>query len=147
MTVDFLNEFEIRRLEELAQGEFPSSGWAKAILMLNKGASYGEAGRASGLTARQARYRRDKFLKQRLELFPGGASGDWVPASGSALHEGDDSAAVESRPDSGKKKKTAKAGKKDKKKKSKGTKKGKKKKKKKDKSKSGKKKKGKKKKK
>ena len=157
MTVDFLNEFEVRRLEELAEGEFPSNGWAKAILLLNKGASYGEAGKASGLTARQARYRRDKFLNQRFDMFPEGASGDWVPASERVEHEGGEiipeevaeaeNTALESQPGTAGKSKKPKTDKKGKKKMSEKSKTGKKKKKK-DKSKSGnkKKKKGKKKK-
>ncbi|MFN2159838.1 MAG: hypothetical protein ACK2U3_05360 [Anaerolineales bacterium] len=155
MVVDFLNEFEVRRLEELAEGEFPYNGWAKAILLLNRGASYGEAGRASGLTARQARYRRDKYLMQRLDMFPGGAAGDWVPASKTAFQETGESdiaageqvesGVVEPQPDFAESVEAAKIKNKSKKKKSEKSNKGKKKKKKKDKSKSGKKKKGKKK--
>ncbi len=121
MAADFLNDFEINRLEELAAGEFPYNQWAKAILLLNCGASYTEAGQGSGLTARQARYRRDKFLRQRLDMFLGGAAGDWVSASA----EGSVTAVGESQTDpdpgvkKGKSKKKTKKKKKKKKEKSK----------------------------
>ena len=137
MAADFLNDFEIDRLEELAAGEYPYNQWAKAILLLNWGASYSEAGQGSGLTARQARYRRDKFLRQRLEMFQGEADGGWVPVSA----EGSVTAVGESQPDPGPGVKKGKPEKKGKNKKSAESKKGKKKKKKKGKSKSGKKKK------
>ena len=50
--------------------EHPSYQWALALLAVDEGVTLVEAGERSGLTARQARYWRDKFLEKRMAIFP-----------------------------------------------------------------------------
>ena len=50
--------------------EHPSYQWALALLAVDEGVTFVEAGERSGLTARQARYWRDRFLVKRMAIFP-----------------------------------------------------------------------------
>ena len=50
--------------------EHPSYQWALALLAVDEGVTLVEAGERSGLTARQARYWRDRFLLKRMAIFP-----------------------------------------------------------------------------
>jgi hypothetical protein len=50
--------------------EHPSYQWALALLAVDEGVTLVEAGERSGLTARQARYWRDRFLVKRMAIFP-----------------------------------------------------------------------------
>ncbi len=69
MSEQFLTQAEKLKLEEISHGDSPESGLAQALLALNEGSSYGAAGKPAGLTSRQTRYRRDKFLKLRMGMF------------------------------------------------------------------------------
>jgi len=56
-------------IEKFANGQKPYSQWANALLLLDKGTSIKQAAEQTGLTHRQVRYRRDRFLTKRMELF------------------------------------------------------------------------------
>jgi hypothetical protein len=57
-------------LDKAVTTEHPSYQWALALLAVDEGVTLVEAGERSGLTARQARYWRDKFLEKRMAIFP-----------------------------------------------------------------------------
>jgi len=61
---------EQTQIEEIANGQKPYSQWANALLLLDKGTSIKQAAEQTGLTRRQVRYRRDRFITKRLQLFP-----------------------------------------------------------------------------
>ncbi|HUV91838.1 MAG TPA: helix-turn-helix domain-containing protein [Anaerolineales bacterium] len=57
-------------LDKAVTTEHPSYQWALALLAVDEGVTLVEAGERSGLTARQARYWRDRFLVKRMAIFP-----------------------------------------------------------------------------
>ncbi len=57
-------------LGKAVTSEHPSYQWALALLAVDEGVTLVEAGERSGLTARQARYWRDRFLVKRMAIFP-----------------------------------------------------------------------------
>jgi hypothetical protein len=57
-------------LEEISGLEMPHSQRASVLLALDSGASQKEAGERAGLSPRQARYWRDRFVQHRLDIFP-----------------------------------------------------------------------------
>jgi len=57
-------------LDKAVTTEHPSYQRALALLAVDEGVTLVEAGERSGLTARQARYWRDKFLEKRMAIFP-----------------------------------------------------------------------------
>jgi outer membrane biosynthesis protein TonB len=59
-------------LEEIAGQEMPHSQRASVLLSLDSGASQKEAGERAGMSPRQARYWRDRFVQHRLDIFPQG---------------------------------------------------------------------------
>jgi len=65
-----LTQSERDLLEKATTTEHPSYQWALALLAVDEGVTFVEAGERSGLTARQARYWRDKFLEKRMAIFP-----------------------------------------------------------------------------
>jgi hypothetical protein len=69
MSEQFLTQDEKLKLTAISKSDSPESGLAQALLALNEGSSYGAAGNPVGLTSRQTRYRRDKFLKLRMGMF------------------------------------------------------------------------------
>ena len=67
---NLLTSSERDQLKKAVTTEHPSYQWALALLAVDEGVTLVEAGERSGLTARQARYWRDKFLEKRMATFP-----------------------------------------------------------------------------
>ena len=65
-----LTASERDQLKKAVTTEHPSYQWAVALLAVDEGVTLVEAGERSGLTARQARYWRDRFLVKRMSIFP-----------------------------------------------------------------------------
>jgi len=65
-----LTSSERDQLKKAVTTEHPSYQWALALLAVDEGVTFVEAGERSGLTARQARYWRDRFLVKRMAIFP-----------------------------------------------------------------------------
>ena len=65
-----LTASERDQLKKAVTTEHPSYQWAVALLAVDEGVTLVEAGERSGLTARQARYWRDRFLVKRMAIFP-----------------------------------------------------------------------------
>jgi hypothetical protein len=57
-------------LVEIAGLEIPHSQRASVLLALDSGATQVEAGKRAGMSPRQARYWRDRFVQHRLNIFP-----------------------------------------------------------------------------
>jgi len=57
-------------LVEIAKLEMPHSQRASVLLALDSGASQTMAGERVGMSPRQARYWRDRFIQRRLDIFP-----------------------------------------------------------------------------
>ena len=89
MSEKFLSEDEKIKLEEIAQTDSSQSQWARAVLALNEGSSYAEAGKRAGLTARQARYQRDKFLRLRMGMVSGASQVETAPETAEQSVEAD----------------------------------------------------------
>ena len=69
-TGKLLTSSERDLLGKAVKTEHPSYQWAIALLAVDEGVTLVEAGERSGLTARQARYWRDRFLVKRMAIFP-----------------------------------------------------------------------------
>ncbi len=69
-TGKLLTSSERDLLGKAVKTEHPSYQWALALLAVDEGVTLVEAGERSGLTARQARYWRDRFLVKRMAIFP-----------------------------------------------------------------------------
>lgn len=67
-----LNPGERRICEELARGKAPWSQRAQALLSVDGGASYTDAGEITGLRASQVKYWVDAFRRRGVEIFPEG---------------------------------------------------------------------------
>ena len=67
---NLLTSSERDQLKKAVSTEHPSYQWALALLAVDEGVTLVEAGERSGLTARQARYWRDRFLLKRMAIFP-----------------------------------------------------------------------------
>ena len=67
---NLLTSSERDQLKKTVTTEHPSYQWALALLAVDEGVTLVEAGERSGLTARQTRYWRDKFLEKRMAIFP-----------------------------------------------------------------------------
>jgi hypothetical protein len=65
-----LTASERDQLKKAVTTEHPSYQWAVALLAIDEGVTLVEAGERSGLTARQARYWRDRFLVKWMAIFP-----------------------------------------------------------------------------
>ncbi|MFC2054892.1 hypothetical protein ACFLV7_11455 [Chloroflexota bacterium] len=57
-------------LEKAVTTEHPCHQWAVAFLAVDEGVTLVEAGERSGMTARQVRYWRNKFLVKGMAIFP-----------------------------------------------------------------------------
>ncbi len=67
---NLLTSSERDQLQKAVTSEHPSYQWAVALLAVDEGVTLVEAGERSGLTARQARDWRDRFLLKRMAIFP-----------------------------------------------------------------------------
>lgn len=64
-----LTDEEQIKIRHIASRQSPTQQWAEALLLLDKGVSIKHAAEQTGLTSRQVRYRRDRFLLQGWNFF------------------------------------------------------------------------------
>ena len=69
---NFMTSDERAFCQQIAAGEAPHSGRARALLALDAGSTQAQAAKEAGLSTGQVRYWLARFLEDRLGIFPDG---------------------------------------------------------------------------